>query len=179
MRGIGRSGQGLYALAVFGAILLLQVAAAGAARACHHTAVLGPVVLTVDGLIQDCEGQFEVKFDLSSLRALPAEEVLTRNPWEKTKVRYRGVLLRDLVTAVGGHGAVLRIEALDDYHSALDVADAQAYDILLAYEREGQTLPVRDKGPLFVVFPFTDVPALETQGRYAQSVWQVSRITIK
>jgi hypothetical protein len=90
----------------------------------------------VDGLIQDCEGQFEVKFDLSSLRALPAEEVLTRNPWEKTKVRYRGVLLRDLVTAVGGHGAVLRIEALDDYHSALDVADDLADEIGLVGRRE-------------------------------------------
>ncbi len=179
MRGIGRSGQVLSAFVVFAAFLLLHVSAQGVARDCHPVVPTGPVVLTVDGLIQDCEGQFEVKFDLPGLRALPAEEVLTRNPWEKTKVRYRGVLLRDLVTAVGGHGAVLRIEALDDYHSDLDVADVEAYDILLAYEREGQTLPVRDKGPLFVVFPFTDVPALETQGRYAQSLWQVSRITIK
>ena len=40
-------------------------------------------------------------------------------------------------------------------------------------------LPVRDKGPFFVVFPFTDVPELATEERYAQSVWQVNQITVK
>ena len=53
------------------------------------------------------------------------------------------------------------------------------YDVILAYKRDGADLSVRDKGPYFVVFPFTDVPELANEGRFAQSVWQVNHITVK
>ena len=52
-------------------------------------------------------------------------------------------------------------------------------NVILADKRDGVDLPVRDKGPFFVVFPFTEVPELATEARYAQSVWQVNRITVK
>lgn len=61
----------------------------------------------------------------------------------------------------------------------MPLADAMSYDVILAYKRDGEYLPVRDKGPFFVVFPFSDVPDLATETRFAQSVWQVHQITVK
>jgi hypothetical protein len=61
----------------------------------------------------------------------------------------------------------------------MDVEDTQSIDVILAFRRNGKHMPVREKGPLFVVFPFSDQPSLRVQQRFAQSVWQVSRITVK
>jgi hypothetical protein len=92
---------------------------------------------------------------------------------------YEGVLLRDLLKTVEANGTVLSIAALNDYSADMDVADTQSIDVILAFKRNGKYMPVREKGPLFVVFPFSDRPSLKVQQRFAQSVWQVSRITVK
>jgi len=80
---------------------------------------------------------------------------------------------------VKADGKVMTVTALNDYRAEIPLQDTRDYDIILADRRNGAELAVRDKGPLFVVFPFLDHPELKTDARYAQSVWQVSRITLK
>ncbi|WP_421694859.1 oxidoreductase [Aestuariivirga sp.] len=135
--------------------------------------------MTIEGLIDGCNAGLEVRFDLTMLEALPARDVKTQNPWETGIVTYRGVLISDVLKYVHADGKNIQVTALNDYRSVISVADIDAYDIILSYQREGLYMPVREKGPLFIVFPFTDVPALANEFRYAQSVWQVSRITVK
>jgi hypothetical protein len=160
------------------AILLLQLFVVGSASACVSSPA-GEVILTIDGLISPCGGGFEAKFDLAMLEALPKKVIRTANPFEQGVVTYEGVLLRDLLNAVNAKGSEMTISALNDYHADLDVKDAQEYDTILAYKREGNYMKVRDKGPLWVMFPFTDVPSLAVESRFAQAVWQVNRITVK
>lgn len=160
-------------------LALASVLLALPASACRPPVAPEAVILTIDGLIRDCDGHFEVQFDLAALQALPRKTIETRNPWDVGLTRYEGVLLRDLMDGVGAHGTVMTIQALDDYHADLPLTDTRRFDILLAYERNGALMKVRDRGPLFVVFPFSGDPQLETETRYAQSVWQVTRITVK
>jgi len=130
-------------------------------------------------MINDCTDGLEAHLDRAMIEALPHKQIKTENPWDDGAVTYEGVLLRDLMKYVKAHGSTVGVEALNDYRSDIAVADLDKYDIILAYKREGVDLSVRDKGPLFVVFPFTDVPELATEARYAQSVWQVNRISVK
>ena len=113
------------------------------------------------------------------IEALPLSEVRTRNPWEHGRVAYQGVLLRDLLRYVKARGKTLEISALNDFHTEISVRDAEKFNILLAYRREGVDLTMRDKGPFFVVFPFSDNSKLETEKRFTQSIWQVSHISVK
>lgn len=161
------------------AALLAQLMFAGAASACHLQAPAAAVILRIEGQIQKCNAGLEVQFDLALLESLPSREVRTQNPWEDGPQTYEGVLLRDLLDFAGANGTMLTIAALNDYSAEMTVADARSIDVILAYRRNGALMPVRRKGPLFVVFPFSDQPALKQEQRFGQSVWQVSRITVK
>jgi len=113
------------------------------------------------------------------LEALPRTIIKTETPWEPEETAYDGVSLRDLLDYVKATGTVLSIRALNDYHADLSVEDARQYDVILAYKRNGAYMPIREKGPLFVVFPFSDVPSLQNERRFSQSVWQVKEIIVK
>lgn len=147
--------------------------------ACTIAPPTGAVILSVEGMINQCNDGLEVHLDKAMIEALPKKDIRTENPWDHGPSNYQGVLLRDLLKFVGADGKILSISALNDFRAELSVADVEKYDVILAYKRDGVDLPVRDKGPLFVVFPFSDVPELATEARYAQSVWQVNQITVK
>ena len=161
------------------AAIVIQLLACGAASACGIPPAKGDVVLTVDGMINTCSDGLEVRLDQAMVEALPHTTITTDNPWDHGPSTYEGVLLRDLLDYVKADGTILSFTALNDYRSEMPLADARTYDVILAYKRDGEYLPVRDKGPFFVVFPFKDVPELATEARYAQSVWQVNRLTVK
>ena len=43
---------------------------------------------------------------------------------------------------------------------------------------DGAYMPVRDKGPLFIVYPYDSDPALKHQVYYSRSAWQVARMVV-
>jgi hypothetical protein len=57
--------------------------------------------------------------------------------------------------------------------------DVRKYNVILALKRDGEYMPVRDKGPLFIVYPFDSDPELKNRVYYGRSVWQVARLEIK
>lgn len=158
---------------------LMQLILADVSCACDLPKASGKVVLTINGKIGVCNVDHEVQLDLPMVRELPVSEVSTTTPWERGRVTYQGVLLRDLLHYVKASGTMLEISALNDFHTELSVQDVQEFKILLAYRREGVDLTVRDKGPFFVVFPFSDERKLETEERFSQSIWQVSHISVR
>ena len=161
------------------AAAVIQLLIAGTASACAIAQPKGEVILSIDGMINECNEGLEVHLDRALVDALPRTQIKTENPWDHGPVVYEGVLLRDLMKFAKADGTTATITALNDYRADIPIADMEKYDVILADKRDGVALPVRDKGPFFVVFPFTDSPELASEARYAQSVWQVNRITVK
>ena len=164
---------------VAAAVVVFQLLIGTMAQACTLPAPKGDVILAVDGMINECNDGLEVHFDRAMMDALPKKQIKTENPWDHGPSVYEGVLLRDLMKYVKADGKTATFSALNDFRSDMPIEDMDKYDVILAYKRDGVDLSVRDKGPFFVVFPFSDVPELATEARYAQSVWQVNRISIK
>jgi hypothetical protein len=81
--------------------------------------------------------------------------------------------------AVGATGQRIIAIALNDYSAEVPMEDAIKYNVILALKRDGEYMPVRDKGPLFVVYPFDSDPELKSQKFYSRSVWQISRIEVQ
>lgn len=118
-------------------------------------------------------------FDMAMLAQLPQHAFSASTPWYAQRRRFAGPLLREVLAAAGAQGTALRLHALNDYQVEMPVDDAQRHDVLLARLIDNQPIAVRDKGPLFVIYPFDDVPALRTAVYYGRSAWQLRTIEVR
>jgi hypothetical protein len=134
------------------------------------------IVLVIDGRVA---GGQPVRFDLASLRSLPAIQVTTTTPWTDGENLYDGIRLRDLLRRLGAQGTTVVAEAMDDYQNAIPMEDAEKYDVIVAYAKNGQPLPRDDKGPLWIIYPFSQFPELQKDLFFSRSVWQLKRLTVQ
>ena len=136
------------------------------------------VILEISGSISERNAGESAQFDLPMIDALPQRETVTATPWYDGPQSFSGPLLRDLMAQVGAQGTMLRVIAINDYAVEIPFSDLQDYPVILASRHDGHPMSVRDKGPLFVVFPFDEVPSLNNEVYYSRSAWQVSRIEV-
>ena len=135
-------------------------------------------ILTISGRISVRNDGDAAWFDRPMLEALGTAGFVTSTPWFKGAVRFDGVLMRTLMRAVGASGERVTATALNDYSTEIPVADFERYDVLLALKRDGEYMPVRDKGPLFIVYPFDHLPELQTKKFYSRAAWQLAQLTV-
>lgn len=138
----------------------------------------GPVVLTVTGAIANTNRDGAAVFDIAMLDALPGRSAKITTPWYETDQTFSGPLLSAVLDAVGGTGSALTVRAVNDYSSELPVTDVTGYPVILASRVGGKTLSVREKGPLFVIYPFDLSPELYDETHFGRSVWQVTTIDV-
>jgi hypothetical protein len=154
----------------------LLLAAAWPARALD--APSGPVVLTVAGRVRMPNRGDAAHFDMAMLAALPQTSFATRTPWYAQPRRFTGPLLRDVLVAAGAQGDVIRLTALNDYRVDMPYDDAQRHDVIVARLLDDKPMAVRDKGPLFVIYPFDSRPELKGAVYYSRSAWQLRKIDV-
>ena len=138
-----------------------------------------PVILTVTGKIANRNQAEAAIFDAAMIAKLPTQEFTTWTPWFKEPMTFRGPLLQTLLDAVGAQGQTLQMVALNDYAVNVPVSDAREFGPLLATHIDGKVLGVRDKGPLFLIYPFDAKPETRADQYYGRSIWQITRITVQ
>ena len=84
-----------------------------------------------------------------------------------------------MLEKAGAKGQTLSVAALNNYRSEIPVSDLAEHGVILAYKQDGEYMPISDKGPLFVVYPFDADPELNTEVYYTRSAWQVRSITVE
>jgi hypothetical protein len=149
------------------ALVLAAALLSGGPSAADEDAVL--VVRGPDG---------QTAFEMDDLRAMPRTAFTTRTIWTEGEVLFEGVELAALVERLGLQGRDLRLVALNDYAVVIPAADATAGGALVAYAVNGNPMSVRDKGPLWLVYPFDSDPAFRTESVYARSIWQLARVEV-
>lgn len=155
---------------------LAAVAACGPSSALDVAA--GPVVLVITGRVRQPNAGTTAQFDMAMLERLPQHSFTTRTPWYASARRFTGPLLRDVLAAAGANGRMLRVTALNDYRVDVPWEDAQRHNLILARLIDGQPMAVRDKGPLFMLYPFDDEPDLRSAIYYSRSAWQLKLIEV-
>lgn len=138
----------------------------------------GPVILTISGNISETNGESVARFDRDMLMALGVETLETGTPWTEGVDIYAGPQLSTVLEAVGAQGQNLSVTALNDYSANLPVQDAYDHHVMLAMDLNGQAMSIRDKGPIFVLYPFAHDPSLNNEVIHNRSVWQVKSITV-
>jgi hypothetical protein len=139
----------------------------------------GNTILVVTGKIANTNAGQVARFDRRMLEEIGTVTLSTKTPWYDDVVTFEGVSMRALMDAVGAEGTEVVATALNDYRSAIPMADFERYDVVLALRRDGKPMPIRDKGPLFIVYPFDSAAELRTEKYYSRSVWQVKELFVR
>ena len=136
-------------------------------------------ILTVSGKIGEKNAGDKARFDMKMLEALPQHSFTTRTPWYDRPVKFTGPLLSDVLAAVKASGTTISAIAINDYKITIPVSDTQKFKVLVARLLDDQPMPVREKGPLFVIYPFDSDTDLRSSTYYERSIWQLKALDIQ
>lgn len=161
-------------------ILFLLVLASPRANAGEWLpAPQGPVLLSVSGDIDLTTDGTEALFDRRMLESLGIVTMAALSPLDDQPVEFQGVLLRRLLAAVGAHGNAVEAIALNDYVAEIPISEVERHDVVIALMRQGHDIPVREMGPLMILYPIEREPGLDTEAIAARSVRQLARIVVR
>ena len=165
------------ALAIFlGGIFNLGAVAASAQNLGQPT---DDVVLAVYGQINVTNAEDRAVFDMDMLKALPVTTFTTATIWTEGNNTFTGVELSTVLEAVGANGTELSAVALNDYAVSIPMSDATSGGPIIAYAMDGKPMSRRDKGPLWIIYPFDDNADFRTKVFYSRSIWQLVKIEVK
>lgn len=139
----------------------------------------GPVVLLIDGAITQSNTASGLAIDQAMLDNLPQTVVTTETPWTQGPSDFSGVSLKVILDLAGAKGTTITAVALNDYTIDIPIADAQNEKVIIADRRNGALMPIRDKGPLWIIYPLSNQSDLDDESTYSKMIWQLKQLTIK
>jgi len=140
------------------------------------SAALAQSILTVQ-VKQAGQAAKTIQFSPEDLRALGLFELETSNDYLDEMALFEGVLMRDLIAAVdAGNTKIARLFAENDYVVEVSTQEFLIYDVMLALKQNGVALSLRDKGPIWMIYPTSDFPELQDPSFNNRLIWQLVRV---
>lgn len=137
------------------------------------------VILEVSGNLTRMNDGGTAKFDRTMLEGIGITTIHTSTPWTDGIKEFRGVLLQDVLSHCGAEGETIQAKALNDYAIDIPMDDLESYPILLAFESDGEPLTLRDKGPLWIIYPLDDHKSLRGRMTERKMVWQLKELLVR
>ncbi|MEJ6399107.1 molybdopterin-dependent oxidoreductase [Yoonia sp. 208BN28-4] len=135
-------------------------------------------LLTISGDIALTSQDDVLALDLDALRALPETTIETSTIWTEGVNTFTGVTLADLMDEVGVEDGTLIATAINDYSVEIPVSDAVDGGPIIAYLMDGNEMRVRDKGPLWVIYPYDSNTDYRSEVIYSRSIWQLDGLEV-
>ncbi|WP_240336701.1 molybdopterin-dependent oxidoreductase [Tropicibacter sp. Alg240-R139] len=142
-------------------------------------AVTGTPILTVTGDVQNTNADGVAEFDFDMLGTLDAVTFETSTIWTDGLQTFTGIELDDLLTLVGAEGETLKAFAVNDYAIEIPVSDAVDGGPIVAFLHNGEPMSLRNKGPLWIVYPYDSKSDYQSELIYSRSIWQLNRIEVQ
>lgn len=145
--------------------------------AAADTAPAGTILLSISGISPNDGHAITAEYDLAALQALPKTSFTTTTTWTSGPQQFDGVSLKVLLDTLGVTKGVVVATAINQYQTEIPVSDAVAGGPIIAYALNGAPMSVRDKGPLWIVYPYDLHAQYQTEVVYSRSIWQLDRIS--
>jgi len=139
----------------------------------------GEIILTVTGQIGGSNVEDAAAFDLDMLESLDATQITTDTNWTEGVHTFTGVWLDILLDHIMANGSTISAVAINDYSVDIPVSDAQEGGPIVAYSMDGKPMSRRDKGPLWVIYPYASSSKYRSEVIYSRSIWQLDRMEIR
>lgn len=138
----------------------------------------GEVILTVSGAIGKTNTQAGAEFDLDLLKAMEWEEVNTFTSFTDGMQTFEGPRLSSLLDFVSASGTTIGASAINDYFVDIPVTHAENQGVILAVLHNGKAMTVRDKGPIWVIYPQSEDEA-KLKRFDNEMIWQLISMEIR
>lgn len=136
----------------------------------------GPVILTVVSGVANGE---QYPFTLQDLQSLESRTFTLTHDWSDSPHRYTGPLLSAVLEKSGMKGGVVKLRALNEYFIEIQRPFIDKYQPILAWQEDGVTLNIRNKGPLWLMTPLHQYPELSEPANISKLIWQLSTIEVR
>lgn len=138
----------------------------------------GEVLLTITGEITQTNDGDAALFDRAMLETLDPVTFTTSTIWTEGPQEFTGVPLKTLMETVGAEADSLAATAVNDYAVKIPDSDWIEGGPIVAYLQNGAPMSLREKGPLWVVYPFDGNPGFQNEVTYSRAIWQLDRIEV-
>lgn len=117
-----------------------------------------------------------------ALMAFAQHELTTATEFTDGPATFTGPLARDVLAEAmranpGATVAVMR--ASNDYAIDIPLSDFMQYDVIFALTMNGKAMSRRDKGPVWVMYPFGEHPELHAATYNNRLIWQLVNVTLR
>lgn len=159
-------------MSVFRGLLILALfAGLPASQAAEDAAVL---------IITDSSGGEVRTFTRAELAALPQTRFSTRTSFTDGRPEFAGPLARDVLAAAGvGDARSIVFTAVNDYWVDVPFEELRRYDVIMALRMNGRDLSLRDKGPIWLMYPLDRHAELSDPVYSGRLIWQMDRASAR
>lgn len=129
-------------------------------------------------LLGDVSSSGGVMLTDDDLLALPQVSFDTETIWTAGVKTFSGPSVAAVLAFAGAGPGDLRLEAVNGYSVNMARSMVGANAPIIANRIDGAPFARRQKGPLWIMFPFSSDEAFRTEITYTASVWQLNQITV-
>jgi len=142
--------------------------------------ILAPTVVQAEVLLTiETEDAQVVTYSREDLAAMPRITFSTGTIWTEGVKEFSGVSMKALLAASGITSGNVRAVAINDYMVEIPVEALEDDAPIIADLIDGKEFPRREKGPLWILYPFDQSASYRTEENFGRSVWQLVRLTQK
>ncbi|WP_157954357.1 molybdopterin-dependent oxidoreductase [Saccharospirillum mangrovi] len=150
-------------------------------RLAHHGIRLGLASACLAGTVSAYDLEVvtdhgSVHYSQSDILALDPSSLDTETPWTDGSLHFEGASLAAVLADAGVDADQLLAKALNDYTVVIPVQTAIDEGAFVAVRIDGDWMRVRDKGPFWIVFPWSDRPDLLDRDVRSWSIWQLQHL---
>lgn len=136
------------------------------------------VVLTVTGGPDSSGASIAGSYTLADLMAMPKTEFATTTMWTDGVQTFEGVDLRVFLDSLNVTSGRMIATAINDYSIEMPISDVKLGGAMIAYKLNNDVMSVRDKGPLWIVYPYDSAAEYQSEVVFSRSIWQMNRLEI-
>ena len=131
-------------------------------------------------LNQGSDAEKSVSFTVEELLAIGSHTLETGNDYVEGKKQFTGPLVRDVFAHLGVEEVKLaRMTAANDYSVEITADEFEKYDVIFALNMDGTRLSMRDKGPIWLMYPVSDHEELQKPIYNSRLIWQLVEVVIE
>ena len=119
----------------------------------------------------------DIRLDRAAIETLPQIDFQTTTIWTDGTNHFSGPPLLPVLRAAGIVDGVVSLRAANDYSVEIPVAELTENAPIIASRIDGKPFDLREKGPLWLVYPYDSSPAYQSETVYSRSLWQLVAIS--